>query len=268
MAETPNNGDLLRFSQVAELAAREAGQFLLTRMGQVSVKEKNPGDFVTQADIESQRLIQDHIESSFPDHGFLGEEDTSGRKTAEELDFCWIVDPIDGTTNFIHQLPSFSVSIALRFRQDIVVGCVYDPILDEMFSASRGQGALLNGAPIQTSSAVSTKRSIVVCSLPRGLNRQSVELIQLINVLCDSQATVRRLGSAALNMCYIACGRIDAYWSTLAEVWDIAAGEVILAEAGGVIGAIDGGDLDWNQLRFVAAATPELRQELVKVLST
>lgn len=262
--ESIKTEQLTGFLEVAERAAVEAGRFLVSKMGQVTVQEKNPRDFVTEADIESQALIQHTIEAAFPDHGFLGEESSdSANKQNQESPFCWIVDPIDGTTNFIHQLRSFSVSIALRHGDEMIVGCVHDPLLKETYSAARGLGAKLNGQPIKTSNADSTKQSIVVCSLPSQLTRQSYELNQLINVLCDSEATVRRLGSAALNLSYIACGRIDSYWSTLAKVWDIAAGVVILNEAGGRITNIAGGSLNWDDLDFVASATEMLNDEMI-----
>lgn len=266
MDEQSKSEDFSDFLQVAEQAATQAGAFLLTRLGQVDVFEKNPGDFVTQADIESQRIIHDLVVQHFPDHQFLGEEEIES-DFADESDFRWIVDPIDGTTNFIHQLPSFSVSIAIQHKGTIIAGCVYDPLLNEMFSASKGNGATLNGEPIQTSNSKSSRQSIVVCSLPSQLDRDSKDLNRLINVLCDSEATVRRLGSAALNLCYVACGRVDGYWSTLAKIWDIAAGIVILSEAKGVMTKIDGSKMDFEDLGFVAAATDSLNDELVSHLN-
>ena len=236
-------------------------------MGNVEVKEKNPGDFVTQADFESQRIIYQTIRSSFADHGFLGEEDDAVSNADRDSEFTWIVDPIDGTANFIHQLRSFSISIALRFKDQMLVGCVHDPLLNETYTAISGQGAFLNGQPISASAATQTRGSISVCSLPRNLNRQSPQLHQLINVLCDSETTVRRLGSAALNLSYIAAGRVDSYWSTFAKIWDIAAGALILQEAGGVISDLNGGQLDWSELKFIACGTDELKKEMLELLT-
>ena len=267
MSEELKNAQLSSFLQTAEHAALKAGKLLVSKMGQVTVQEKNPRDYVTQADIESQELIQNAIHAVFPDHGFLGEEsDNSSTTLNQDSPFCWIVDPLDGTTNFIHQLRSFSVSIGLRYKNEMIVGCVHDPLSHETYSAAKGLGAHLNGQPITTSKTESTNQSIVVCSLPGQLTRESDELKQLINVLCDSHATVRRLGSAALNLSYIACGRIDSYWSTLAKIWDIAAGVVILQEAGGVITNIAGEALDWDDLNFVASASNKLNDELINHL--
>ena len=269
MPHTLKNYDLAEFLDCATSAAIEAGRFLVSKMGTVSVQEKNPGDFVTQADIESQNRIKNMILERFPDHDFLGEEADleSQQSNGGKSDFCWIVDPLDGTTNFIHQLRSFSVSIALRYRNEMIVGCVHDPLLDETYTAARGLGAHLNGQEISTSRHQSVKKALIVCSLPKQLTRESVELQHLVNVLCDSESTLRRLGSAALNMCYIACGRMDAYWSTQAAIWDIAAGLVIMEEAGGNITGIERQELDWSNLRFVASASDSLSQELVLVLN-
>ena len=258
--------EIQRFSDLAESAALKAGNYLISQLGHVQVKEKNPGDFVTQADFESQRIIHDLIKSEFPGHGFLGEEGDQ-EQDLDRTDYIWIVDPIDGTTNFIHQLPSFSVSIALRYKGQMIVGCIHDPFLNETFLATRGGGAFLNGSPISSSKATQTAGSVVVCSLPRDLNRDSVELHRLIAVLCDSDATLRRLGSAALNLCYVAMGRIDSYWSTFAKIWDVAAGALILSEAGGVMTNLEGQEFDWNDIRFVASGTSQLNNEMIGLLS-
>ena len=261
--------DFEPFLKVAEQAAHQAGELLVSKMGQVGVDEKNPGDFVTEADIASQEAIHKIILDAFPDHEFLGEE-SDHQDQAQKLaraEYCWIVDPLDGTTNFIHQLRSFSVSIALKHKQQIIAGCIHDPLLNETYSATLGGGAFLNGEPIQPRSSSGLKDCIIVCSLPSRLNRDSLELQQLVNVLCDSQATVRRLGSAALNLCYIACGRLDAYWSTFAKIWDIAAGFLILQEAGGVFMNIDGGKFDFEDIRFIASSNPTVGAELERCLN-
>ena len=256
------------FLKTATTAAQKAGKYLVSQLGSVEITEKNPGDFVTQADFESQRLIAQWIDSQCPGHDFLGEEDEQGHDGRQNSDYTWIVDPIDGTTNFIHQLRSFSVSIALRYKNQMLVGCVHDPLLDETYTAMLGQGAHLNGEPISASRAKQLSGSIAVCSLPRNLNRQSWELKQLVNVLCDSDITVRRLGSAALNLSYIAAGRVDSYWSTFAKIWDIAAGALILKEAGGMITDINGGELDWDKPQFIACGTTELNSAMIEILRT
>lgn len=269
MVNDLKNDDLQQFSDLAQLAAEKAGIHLANRLGDVEIREKSPADFVTSADFESQRLIHDLINSKFPDHDFLGEEtddSLSSSSASEQSDFCWIVDPLDGTMNYIHQLRSFSVSIGLRYKDQLVAGCVHDPILKETYHATLGGGAFLNDKPIKVSKQTTTKNSMLVCSLPSNLNRDSKEMTQLVNVICDANATVRRLGSTALNLCFIACGRIDAYWSTKAKIWDVAAGIIILTEAGGQICHITGGEFDMSDIRFVAASTDGMRTEMIDLL--
>ena len=262
--------DLSRFVDVAESAARAGGEVLKKWMGKISVTEKNVGDYVTQADIESQNVIRKIIEDAFPTHNFQGEEDvqldenTGGKKESESTsEFCWIVDPLDGTTNFIHQMQSFSVSIGLRLKDKIVVGCVYDPVIQEMYIGVRGAGATLNGEPIKVSKCTGTKGSLLVCSFPRDIHRGHADFIRFENLICDTEASIRRLGSAALNVCYVACGRLDAYWATALSVWDVAGGSVILEEAGGQLHSIDPKvAFNLNEPRFIATATPELFEAL------
>ena len=255
-----------RFLDVAQKAAIEAGEHLLKRLGQAKVIEKKPGDFVTQADFESQQIIHDLIKANYPDHSFLGEEGEAADQIRTS-DYQWIVDPIDGTNNFIHQLPSFCISIGLRFSQEMIVGCVHDPVLKETYTAIKGQGAFLNGQQIHPRQSAQMKGSIVICSLPRDLNRESHELIRLVQVLCDSETTLRRLGSAALNLCYVASGRADSYWSSFAKIWDIAAGYLILHEAGGLMTDLKGDSIDWEDIRFVASSNTEFNDQMISLLT-
>ncbi len=260
--------DLDRYLQVAEAAAARAGDLLVAKMGAVSVREKNPMDFVTEADIQSEQIIRDVLGREFPDHGFLGEESVDQRSPpAISGEPTWIVDPLDGTTNYIHQLRSFSVSIALMASNRVLVGCVRDPLLDETYSAIDGGGAFLNGRTIQPSSVCRCEQAMAAVSLPAQIERDSVALEQLINVMVDSQMTVRRLGSTALNLCYLACGRLDAYWSGNAKIWDVAAGVLVLREAGAQIRHIGGRPFDWDDPRFIATSNQQLYRDLQRFLS-
>ncbi len=265
MDSTEKKSEFDHFLALAEVAATAAGELLVERMGKVDIREKQPGDFVTQADVDSQTLIERIILDQFPKHAFLGEEQSAHTAAAGlnfNSEYCWIVDPLDGTTNYIHQLRSFGVSIALRHREEMVVGCVHDPILAETYTAVSGGGARLNGLPITPSRIVRSDQALLAVSLPQNLARDSRELRQLNNVLVDTHATVRRLGSAALNLCYVACGRLDGYWATSTKVWDLAAGTLILLEAGGSIRHIDGQAFDWNDPQFVATGTQALYENL------
>ena len=249
--------------EIAEAAALAGGEVLMKWLGKASVTEKNAGDYVTQADFESQKTIQALIAKTFPEHDFLGEEDLETSNDSNTSDFCWIVDPLDGTTNYIHQMQSFSVSIGLRYRDEMVVGCVYDPMLKEMYIAKRGGGATLNNQPIRVSGCKDVDRSMIVCSFPRGVQRGAEDFVRFENLICDTRASVRRLGSAALNLCYIACGRLDGYWATALSVWDVAGGAIILEEAGGgLYSIVPGQPFDIENPKLLATATPELFESL------
>lgn len=250
--------NLQHYNDVSQSAAHEAGKVLLKHLGRVAAKEKGPRDLVTQADLEAQSTIKQTLLDRFPDHGFLGEEGNSENVDAE---FCWIVDPLDGTTNFVHQLPGFAVSIALMQNGEIVSGTIFDPIANECFSAIRHEGALRNGEPIQASSCTELGNSLLVCSFPSQTDRDGIEIKRFLNVM--PKATVRRMGSAAMNLAYIACGRLDGYWASSLSIWDMAAGLLIATEAGASFSHIDGGPINLKDPQFVAAATPELHQQLL-----
>lgn len=263
-----------RFGEVCEQAARVGGQVLQEMRGRVNPSEKSPKDLVTEADWASQAAIRQVIMSAFPDHGFVGEEvgeepasfgGGSGNVPASPEGYCWIVDPLDGTLNYTRQLPNYSVSVALRQNDRVLCGVVYDPTLDECFVAELGRGAWLNGTPIGPSVCGRLDRGLIAASLPAQVTRDSEEAGRFVEVMCEAQA-IRRMGSAALNLCYVAMGRLDGYWATSVKIWDIAAGQLAVAEAGGVLTRLDGGPFDLDNPRFVAAATPRLHRQLVAVL--
>ena len=251
------------FSSTCEKAARAGGQVLLDWMGRFSVREKGPADLVTDADHASQEEIRGILLGEFPDHGFVGEEDAE--PSTSEAEYCWIVDPLDGTTNYVHAAPQFSVSIALTHKDRIVEAVVYDPTADECFAASLGTGAMLNGKPIQVSEIKELSGALVAASFSAGLRGEGAEVERFLAVLPRCQA-LRRMGSAALNLAYIAVGRFDAYWATSTKPWDIAAGVLLVSEAGGVVTAVDGGPLDLSTGRFVATSTKDLHRELLGIL--
>lgn len=245
------------FLEAAIEAAKRGGDKLIEWMGKVDVREKGPRDLVTQADFESQQAISDYLLSQFPDHEFLGEESTDKSLVSKPDVFCWVVDPLDGTVNYVHQLNSFSVSIALRCGDETIVGVVFDPVIGEMFSAASGGGAQLNGKAISHSKCTEIGKALVVCSFSSSVNRDHPEVERFLRVLGQA-ASIRRLGSAALNLCFVACGRLDSYWATGLNCWDIAAGWLILQEAGAVMNTIEGGEVDFFEPKFCAAATGEL----------
>lgn len=262
----PTSKELSHFLEICELAAHAGGKCLMRWLGQAEVSEKGPRDFVTEADIEAQEIIQKILLDRFPDHQFVGEESPAAKIVPSDSDeYCWIVDPLDGTTNFIHQLRSFAVSIALYRGGKLLVGTVFDPLLDECFSAASGQGATLNGKPIRPSKCTEVNDALLVFSLPAGVKSDDPQVLRFLTMV-EHAASLRRLGSAALNLCYVACGRTDGYWANCLKSWDVAAGWLILEEAGGVITDYDGSKPDLNDPSFCIAATEELIQDLRPLL--
>lgn len=264
-AETPQQ--LQEFCDAACEAANRGGEVLLKWLGKTSPQKKGFRDFVTQADFESQQVIQDFLQQEFPDHRFIGEEDLpSESQTVTKDDYCWIVDPLDGTTNYVHQLRSFSVSIGLRRGDQTIVGSVLDPVLKETYAAMVGQGATLNGEPIKTSGADELGEALFVFSFGRGCKRDDPQVIRFLNIL-EEVSSVRRLGSAALNLCYVACGRTDAYWATQLKKWDVAAGWLIAQEAGATIKDFTDKPLDIDKPFFCAAASEALFEQAKPLLN-
>lgn len=257
-----DNVELPVFLQAAQSAARAAGNLLMEALGRVAVQEKSPGDLVTEADYASQALIQQSLLQQFPTHLFWGEE--SARPANWSTDYCWVIDPLDGTKNFVHQLPSFSVSIALLHRGEPVVGVVHDPWLQETFTGLKGGGAEWNAQRIRTSACRGLAKSLLVFSFPAQVTAETAELRRFNRVV--QHASLRRLGSAALNLCYVAAGRLDGYWGSTLNLWDIAAGMLIAREAGAFATHLEGRPLDWSDPRFIVTATPELHAELFPLL--
>ena len=267
------------YIRACEQAAKAGGAILQQWRGKFDVREKGPADLVTEADLVSQEKIRELLLSQFPDHDFLGEEDgpldensperdsekDACQKDAAKSEFQWIVDPLDGTTNYVHGLPNYSVSVALRRSGKIVAGAVYDPSLDECYSAALGSGAWLNGNRIQTSSVTQMSQALLAASFPAFVSTDSPEIGDLTRVMPHCQA-FRRLGSAALNLCYVAAGRLDGYWATSTKIWDIAAGVLMVSEAGGVVTSPDGSPLDLDRASFVTASCESLHAELREIL--
>lgn len=257
------------YLDVCQHVARSCGRLLLEMRGSIQPTQKAPKDLVTQADFASQKLARELIARSFPEHRFVGEEDDqpglAAPRPAEMADYCWIVDPLDGTLNYVRQMPNYGVSVALAQAGEVLVGTVYDPVLDECFSAERGCGAYLNGTPIKPSQCRQLDQALVAASLPADVPRNAPEVSQFIEVMHQAQA-IRRLGSAALSLCYVACGRLDAYWATCVKAWDVAAGQLLVRESGGTLTRPDGTPFRLDRPQFVAAGTPELQLRLLDCL--
>ncbi len=251
------------FLTVCEQAAREGGHILLDWVGRIAAKEKGPSDLVTEADLASQETIRRIVLSAFPDHGFVGEE--GSQRGAGESEYRWYVDPLDGTTNYVHQIPHYCVSIGLARQGQLVCGTVFEPVSGECFTAQAGGGAFLNGGTISASGITQLGQAIAAVSFPPRVQRYSRAVEEFIRAIVSCQG-VRRTGSTALNLCYVAAGRFDAYWGSNTKSWDVAAGALIVKEAGGVITNYSGGPLNIAEPQFVAAATGPLHRELLLML--
>jgi myo-inositol-1(or 4)-monophosphatase len=219
--------------KIAVEAALEAGAYLKDNVGkihQIEQKEGQVTNLVTEVDKNSEKLIIGKLSRHFPDHDFLGEE--SGSRAAES-DYRWIIDPLDGTVNYTHALPIYCVSIGLEYRGEIIAGVVYDPSANELFTAEKGKGAFLNGSRISVSKTSKLIQGMIVTGFPYNIaDKLSLHLGSFKEFLIEAQA-VRRLGSAALDLSYVACGRFDGFWEGSLHAWDMAAGILLVIEAGG-----------------------------------
>jgi len=217
--------------QLAVTAAQKGGRVLQARFGNISrIRKKEAQEIVTEADTESEKEIIAVISRHYPEHEILSEE--CGLTTGSS-GYRWIIDPLDGTVNFAHQIPIFGVSIALSFKGAVVLGVVFDPLSGELFSAVSGQGAQLNGRPIQVSAIAGVSESLLVTGFAYTVNEILVPVIARLGNCLEAAQGVRRLGAAALDLCYVACGRFEGFWEQNLKPWDSAAGALIAAEAGG-----------------------------------
>ena len=225
--------DLEYVQRVGIAAAYQGAEILRSQFGKISqVDKKGATDLVTEADIGSEEKIVSVIKTAFPEHTILAEE--SGlSKTASE--YKWLIDPLDGTTNFAHQVPIYTISIAFAIKDDICMGLVLNPTNAELFSAIRCQGAHLNGSPIGVSSTSRVRDSLLVTGFPYDLQDHFESIIQRYAKCLRAAQGIRRLGSAALDLCYVACGRFEGFWEQYLKPWDTAAGSLIATEAGATV---------------------------------
>lgn len=220
-------------------AARDAGQILLEKFGRgIAVLKKGEIDLVTEADLASEALIIERIKSYYPKHSILAEESGEAVIAGEGNTWKWIIDPLDGTTNYAHGYPCFCVTIALEHDGEIVIGVTFDPTRNEMFAAERGRGATLNNKPIRVSKTEDLSESLLVTGFPYDFKRREDFASHLTQFLLKSRG-VRRDGSAAIDLAYVACGRFDGFWEEGLSPWDMAAGLLLVEEAGGRITGYD-----------------------------
>ena len=224
--------------EIVQLLAKESGAILRAGYGQKhQVDHKGLVDLVTEMDRKSENYLIEQIQSRYPDHQIISEE--SGHLNGDH-NHGWYIDPLDGTVNYAHGIPIFSVSIAYLVNQTVQIGAVYDPMRDELFSAERGEGAFLNGEPLHVSSAQKMIDSLLVTGFPYDLWSSKVNNLEYFSRFSRQSQGVRRLGSAALDLCYVAAGRFDGYWEIKLSPWDIAAGTLIAQEAGALVTDMNG----------------------------
>ena len=226
--------------------AREAGRVLAERFGRASLEVQHKGDIdlVTESDLAAERLIVERIRSYYPRHAILAEESgASEHEGAGRSAYKWIIDPLDGTTNYAHGYPCFCVSIALEEAGELIIGVVYDPTRDEMFAAERGGGATLNGRRIHVSETGDLNEAMVCTGFPYDVRGRGDFAHHFANFIMHAQS-VRRDGSAALDLAYVACGRFDGFWEEGLRPWDVAAGVVLIKEAGGHVSRYDNTPFD------------------------
>ena len=247
-------------------AARKAGRSLVKDFREVEnlqVSMKGAGDFVSRADIAAENILKEELLGARPTYGWLGEE--TGETAGKDPTRRWIVDPLDGTTNFLHGLPQWAVSIGLEHKGEIVAGVIFDAAKDEMFVAEKGQGAYLNDTRLRVSGRGKMIECIFATGLPFGGRPELPVALQELARLLPATAGVRRWGAAALDLAYVAAGRFDGFWERRLNLWDIAAGIVILREAGGLVEPITPGE-DLLGARGIIAANPEIFDGFAKVI--
>lgn len=252
--------DLKPYLELSKKVAQDAGQILLKGQEEgFSVKYKGKSDLVTEIDKKSEQFIVEQILTAFPDHSILGEE---GSNQTKDTNYRWIIDPIDGTTDFAHGHPYFCVSIGLEIDGEMAVGAVYAPVYKELFSAAKGMGAFLN----DTKMSVSEVETLEEALLGTGFNPSAPELIKEnithFEYFQNKSHGIRRCGAAALDICFVAAGRLDGFWENGLSAWDMAAGKIIVEEAGGTVTALNGNPLNIEN-RQILATNAKIHQPMV-----
>lgn len=246
-------------------AARNASRIILRYIDQVdtlSVDMKKKNDFVTQVDKMSEQDIINTIHKAYPDHSILAEE--SGFEKLDD-EYCWIIDPLDGTANFIHGIPQFAISIALKHRGDVIVGVVFDPIKQELFTAAKGSGAHLNNRRIRVSQIKQLELGMIGTGFPFRHPEHVDAYFRTLNSVFHACGDIRRAGAAALDLAYVAAGRLDGHWEFSLETWDLAAGTLLVKEAGGMVSDFSGKD-KYLENGQIIAGNPKIFKALHEVL--
>jgi len=251
---------------VAVMAARRAGAVLirnLVKLEKLKVEVKGHNDYVSEADRAAERAVIDVIQKHYPEHAILAEE--SGAVGDAASDTLWIIDPLDGTTNFLHGFPVFAVSIGVQVDGRMAHAVVYDPMRQELFTATRGAGAQLDNRKIRVSGQLEMERALIGTGFPfRQANVEMDPYLSMLGKVVKNTSGVRRPGAAALDLCYVAAGRLDALWETGLAPWDLAAGSLIIREAGGIVSGLDGSE-NYMETGHVLCGTPKIYSGIAKL---
>ncbi len=251
-------------SKYAKRVAIEAGELLKKKFGKVKrIDFKGEINIVTEADCISQEFIKKLIKEKYPEHSIISEEDLEIKSSAP---FRWIIDPLDGTTNFTHGLPIFAISIAVEYEKEMFTGFVYNPITEELFWAERGKGAFLGKKRIKVSQTGSLNRSLLATGFPYDIREDSNNNLNHFSKFALKAQAIRRLGSAALDLCFVACGRFDGFWELKLFPWDVAAGILIVEEAGGKVTDFKGLPTDIYSKEIVAS-NGKIHNEMIEILN-
>jgi myo-inositol-1(or 4)-monophosphatase len=252
---------------IAVRAARRAGEVIVRGMNRVhrlDIRQKGQNDFVSEIDTQAEMEIIDTVRKSYPDHAFLAEE-SGASNGGPDSEFVWIIDPLDGTTNYLHGFPQFAVSIGVQRRGRMEHGVVYDPLRQELFTASRGEGAQLDGRRIRVTAHIGLERALIGTGFPYRANLHWIDnYMGMFKAVTMATAGIRRPGSAALDLAYVAAGRLDGFWELGLSPWDTAAGTLLITEAGGLVTTMNGDE--YQQHGNILAGTPKVHAPLLELL--
>jgi myo-inositol-1(or 4)-monophosphatase len=252
---------------IAVKAARRAGAIINRAsqdIGTLTVKSKNFNDFVSEVDVAAERAIIDTLKDAYPTHGFLGEESGS---TSHQSDFIWIIDPLDGTTNFLHGFPQYCVSIALQHKGEITQAVIYEPNRNDLYTATKGRGAFLNDKRIRVSKCDKLQDALIGTGFPFRDFKYLDDYLSMFKSMIQKTTGIRRAGSAALDLAYVANGSLDGFWEIGLSAWDIAAGGLLVREAGGIVTDLSG-QSGWLESGNILVASPKIHDDMQAIIAS
>ena len=252
---------------IAVKAARRAGAIINRAsqdIGTLTIKSKNFNDFVSEVDVAAERAIIDTLKDAYPTHGFLGEESGS---TSHQSDFIWIIDPLDGTTNFLHGFPQYCVSIALQHKGEITQAVIYEPNRNDLYTATKGRGAFLNDKRIRVSKCDKLQDALIGTGFPFRDFKYLDDYLSMFKSMIQKTTGIRRAGSAALDLAYVANGSLDGFWEIGLSAWDIAAGGLLVREAGGIVTDLSG-QSGWLESGNLLVACPKIHDDMQATIAS